>query len=212
MNNIEQQINNIPKDCLKRRIKIRKIIQQQLKNINIDNITILSKYISFYNYNGLIIPILNYLFEHNINNDIIYDKIYDIYVISCTFNDIYTLQNLMLYCFKYNYKFDIHNYNDYAYFQACLTGNINVLYYLKIINNRHYNMKWKFNQQLIIFRHINNIYYINKFCKSLKCFIHKKQIQRLNCYVFNNNIDNINNFYYKIFDGSYISYMLCLNI
>lgn len=184
--------------------QINNKIKHGIQNINIDNISSLAYWICVFNKHDSIVPLLNYLFKSNFDNDIIYNKIEYIYIMSCSSNNIYMLKSLMLYCYKYNYKFDFHCNEDEAFSRACYYGYIDIIKFLITINKKYYYKQW------------NNFVdlkdeQIDIYCNSLKYIFNVKHLQQQkNCYIFNNNIDNINNFYFEICDKTYTSYILYL--
>jgi len=212
MNKYEQRLidtilyNNVQEKELKN------IIERDIKNINIDNITSISKNICMFHQNDYIVPVFNYLFESNIKDNIIYDKIEYIYINACHYNNIDILKSIIFYCFKYNYKFNIHSCDDDAFFCACYNGSVDMIQYLITINKKYYYSLWS---KVIVLD--NQIDKLDEFYNSIRYIFHTKQIQyksksKKKCYIFNNNIDTINNFYFDIFKKAYISYIIYLNI
>lgn len=206
MEDIEPQIFRIMKnnniDSSTKNREIRTIINKNIQNINIDSISLLSTCINVSHQCDLIIPVLNYLFENNIENNIRYCKIDGIYNNSCLYNNIYILENIVLYCFKYNCQFCFTYDIDRMYFHVCCCGYFDISHYLIAINKKYYNTRFRFYPHI----RLNNTE-INNLCKSLKYLFHTKQIKsnlsKLDCYIFNNNIVDVHDSYFRIFDSVY---------
>ena len=205
MDEIEQPMNDTFYSSVHKKKYINHI-EYDILHISVDNISTISTYICIYHQSNLIIPLLNYLFKSNINSNIKYKEIEHIYITSCIHGDIVVLQQLILHCFKYNYKFDIHCCADEAFFNACYYGFDNIIQYLIIRNKKYYYSHWTHVIEISI-----NAFRINKFFDKLKYLFHIKQMKyKTNYYIFNNNTDYICDFYQEIFDKPYTSYILYL--
>jgi len=187
----------------------RKIINKYIQYRNIDNVSSIAICIMWSRQNDLIIPVLNYLFDDYYEDSIICNNIIlDIYINSCSFNNIDILKNLILYCFKYNYKFDIHCRHNRAYYNACFNDSKDILLYLTTINKKYYYTPWTYDPDIKMLSYMNdNPDGVKKLYKSFEYVSHIKKIKyrqkNKKYYVFNNNIENIYNFYYKLYENIY---------